>query len=122
MFSCNYKYLFSLKSQVASSSLDAGAKIYAGRVDAVHQETYKVLGGLGRSQPENNDGQPEARDDAVGDDDGQSPAAAAAEKKRLRAEKRRKKNVIQKNLSKIRIRTFDLKVSNLKLLKLRKIK
>ncbi|CAH8494850.1 unnamed protein product [Schistosoma mattheei] len=27
--------------QIASSSLDAGAKIYAGRVDAVHQETAK---------------------------------------------------------------------------------
>jgi condensin complex subunit 2 len=34
--------------QVASSTLDASAKIYAGRVDAVHSETYKMLGSLGR--------------------------------------------------------------------------
>ncbi len=34
--------------QVASSTLDASAKIYAGRVDAIHAETYKVLTGLGR--------------------------------------------------------------------------
>jgi condensin complex subunit 2 len=34
--------------QVASTTLDASAKIYAGRVDAIHSETYKVLSGLGR--------------------------------------------------------------------------
>ena len=33
--------------QVASSTLDASAKIYAGRVDAIHSETYKMLSGLG---------------------------------------------------------------------------
>lgn len=35
--------------QVASSTLDASAKIYAGRVDCIHSETYKVLSGLGTS-------------------------------------------------------------------------
>jgi len=34
--------------QLASSTIDASAKIYAGRVDAIHSETYKVLSGLGR--------------------------------------------------------------------------
>jgi len=34
--------------QLASSTLDASAKIYAGRVDAIHTEMYKVLSGLGR--------------------------------------------------------------------------
>ena len=34
---------------MASSTLDASAKIYAGRVDAIHSETYKVLSGLGRT-------------------------------------------------------------------------
>ena len=33
--------------QVASCTLDASAKIYAGRVDAIHAETYKIMGGLG---------------------------------------------------------------------------
>ena len=28
--------------------MDASAKIYAVRVDAVHSEAYKMLGGLGR--------------------------------------------------------------------------
>lgn len=28
--------------------MDASAKIYAGRVDAIHSEMYKVLSGLGR--------------------------------------------------------------------------
>ena len=32
----------------ASTQLDASAKIYGFRVDLVHHETYKVLGGLHR--------------------------------------------------------------------------
>lgn len=39
--------------QVASSTLDASTKIYAGRVDAVHSEAYKVLTGLGRGVDKN---------------------------------------------------------------------
>ncbi|NXY14830.1 CND2 protein, partial [Atrichornis clamosus] len=34
--------------QVAAGTLDASAKIYAVRVDSVHADTYRVLGGLGR--------------------------------------------------------------------------
>lgn len=34
--------------QVASSTLDASAKIYAGRVDSMYNDAFKVLGGLGR--------------------------------------------------------------------------
>lgn len=33
-----------------SATLDAGSKIYGFRVDLVHQNTYKVLGGLHRTQ------------------------------------------------------------------------
>lgn len=40
--------------QVASCTLDASAKIYAGRVDSIHAQAYKMLGGLGRA--ENNKG------------------------------------------------------------------
>jgi len=39
---------FCVNWQLASSTLDASAKIYAGRVDAIHTEMYKVLSGLGR--------------------------------------------------------------------------
>lgn len=35
--------------QRASVTLDAGVKIYGYRVDSVHSETYKILGGLGRA-------------------------------------------------------------------------
>jgi len=35
--------------QVASCTLDASVKIYSCRVDSVHNETFKVLGGLSRT-------------------------------------------------------------------------
>lgn len=35
--------------QRASVTLDAGVKIYGTRVDSVHTETFKILGGLGRA-------------------------------------------------------------------------
>lgn len=35
--------------QKASVTLDAGVKIYGTRVDSVHTETFKILGGLGRA-------------------------------------------------------------------------
>ncbi|XP_014800951.1 PREDICTED: condensin complex subunit 2 [Calidris pugnax] len=41
--------------KIAAGTLDASAKIYAVRVDAVHADAYKVLGGLGRdSSPTKN--------------------------------------------------------------------
>ncbi len=40
---------------MASSTLDASTKIYAGRVDAIHSETYKVLTGLGRGADKHRD-------------------------------------------------------------------
>lgn len=45
--------------QRASVTLDAGVKIYGTRVDSVHMETFKILGGLGRA------GGP-GQDDALG--------------------------------------------------------
>ncbi|NXT22900.1 CND2 protein, partial [Syrrhaptes paradoxus] len=44
--------------QVAAGTLDASAKIYAVRVDVVHTDTYKVLGGLGKdlAHTKNTDG------------------------------------------------------------------
>ena len=41
--------------QVATNTLDASVKIYACRVDNVHNETYKVLGGLERSDKNTDD-------------------------------------------------------------------
>lgn len=35
-----------------SSTLESGAKIYGYRVDAICQDTYKILGGLSRTEIE----------------------------------------------------------------------
>ena len=36
----------------ASTTLFSGAKIYGYRVDRVHSETYKILGGINRNEQE----------------------------------------------------------------------
>ena len=58
--------------QKASCTLDASVKIYSYRVDSVHQNTYKILGGLNRSggddfeeNDENEDGDGEELDEVV---------------------------------------------------------
>ncbi|XP_009463267.1 PREDICTED: condensin complex subunit 2, partial [Nipponia nippon] len=52
--------------KIAAGTLDASAKIYAVRVDAVHADTYKVLGGLGKdSAPTKNVDSPEGEDSAA---------------------------------------------------------
>ncbi|NXS47364.1 CND2 protein, partial [Balaeniceps rex] len=49
--------------KIAAGTLDASAKIYAVRVDVVHADTYKVLGGLGKdSAPTKNVDSPEGED------------------------------------------------------------
>ncbi|KFQ20821.1 Condensin complex subunit 2, partial [Merops nubicus] len=47
--------------QVAAGTLDASAKIYSVRVDAVHADTYKVLGGLGKESAPSEDTENPAR-------------------------------------------------------------
>lgn len=37
--------------------MDAGAKIYAGRVDSIHAQAYKMLGGLVRTENPKEDGE-----------------------------------------------------------------
>ncbi|XP_077119028.1 condensin complex subunit 2 [Ranitomeya variabilis] len=49
--------------KVAAGTLDASAKIYAVRVDAVHADVYKVLGGLG----EESGGRAEGENQGTGD-------------------------------------------------------
>ena len=34
--------------KVAGCTLDAGAKIYASRVDSIYTDAYKILGGIGK--------------------------------------------------------------------------
>jgi condensin complex subunit 2 len=47
------KYAFNVK---ASCTLEAGVKIYSLRVDSVHAEAYKVLGGINRAGRVDNEG------------------------------------------------------------------
>ena len=63
-------------TQQASCTLDAGVKIYASRVDSVHSETFKVLGGLSRSAAPRADALDEdgEEQDAEGDAEGEDGA------------------------------------------------
>lgn len=42
--------------QIASCTLDASVKIYSYRVDSVHSEAYKVLGGIAKTDMDGEDG------------------------------------------------------------------
>jgi hypothetical protein len=53
--------------QKASASLDASAKIYGYRVDSVHSETFKFLGGLSRADLKDDNKETNNEDEASGD-------------------------------------------------------
>lgn len=81
--------------KVAAGTLDASTKIYAVRVDAIHADAYKVLGGLGAETKPGDAAQgpgEEGRDDEAADAE---PAAKQAKKKRP------PKKTVEQNLSNI---------------------
>ncbi|XP_078312150.1 condensin complex subunit 2-like [Crassostrea virginica] len=90
--------------QVASTTLDASAKIYAGRVDAIHAETYKVLTGLGRSgdkpKTDEDGGEEAMEEDGV---PGEEQSEEIKKKKRTK-----KNNTIESNLKIINVSKVDL--------------
>lgn len=88
--------------QVASSTLDASAKIYAGRVDNIHSETYKVLTGLGSSRPHADD---QDREEVTDEDDEGGTGAKEKEQKKKR---KTKSKIIKTNLKSINVSKFDL--------------
>ncbi|CAK9146032.1 unnamed protein product [Ilex paraguariensis] len=51
--------------QKASCTLEAGVKIYSMRVDSVHSEAYKVLGGINRVGQENEQGSQTGSQDSI---------------------------------------------------------
>lgn len=65
--------------KVAAGTLDASTKIYAVRVDAVHADAYRVLGGLGA---ETKPGEAEQEDEEGCEDADVGPAGKQAKKKR----------------------------------------
>ncbi|PIK51360.1 putative condensin complex subunit 2, partial [Apostichopus japonicus] len=81
--------------QVASCTLDASTKIYAGRVDAIHSDTYKMLGGLGHGDKQSKDGCDEDMDT--------EGEVKSKTKKRLRHS-----NTVETNLKNINVNKFDL--------------
>uniref|UniRef100_A0A9R1SN34 Condensin complex subunit 2 n=2 Tax=Cyprinus carpio TaxID=7962 RepID=A0A9R1SN34_CYPCA len=91
-----------LNFKVAAGTLDASTKIYAVRVDAVHADAYRVLGGLGsETKPkESQDGEEEAE---VAED-GQSEQVAAKQIK-----KRPQKKTVEQNLSNINLSESEMK-------------
>ncbi|NXT01280.1 CND2 protein, partial [Jacana jacana] len=79
--------------KVAAGTLDASAKIYAVRVDAVHADAYKVLGGLGR------DSSPTKHADSPERGDSSNPEAV----KRVQTKKKHSFKTIEQNLNNINV-------------------
>lgn len=85
--------------QKASVTLDAGVKIYSYRVDSVHTETFKMLGGLGRAAgPEE-----EGTDGSNGQDGGGSPSKRKRKTVELNPE-----TTLESSLEALNVKKFDL--------------
>ncbi|XP_052101083.1 condensin complex subunit 2-like [Mytilus californianus] len=89
--------------QVASTTLDASAKIYAGRVDAIHAETYKVLSGLGSSKDKSkqDDGEEGADEEMADNED-------TPENEQIKKKKKKKHTTVETNLKNITAAKVDL--------------
>ena len=83
--------------QRASASLDATAKIYGYRVDSVHTETFKFLGGLNRNKKEKN---------SKDDNDEENPVDADNTKKKEKI--RRGINTLETNIRKLNLDKYDI--------------
>ena len=82
--------------QRASASLDATAKIYGYRVDSVHTETFKFLGGLNRNKKELN---AKEESDELGQDNDVS-------KKKEKV--KRGVNTLETNIRKLNLDKYDI--------------
>ncbi|MGH0178616.1 UNVERIFIED_CONTAM: hypothetical protein FKN15_077503 [Acipenser sinensis] len=80
------------RSRVAAGTLDASAKIYAVRVDAVHADTYRVLGGLGKDSKPGPEGEQEAQEEEGGESEGA---------KKPKRKKSSNKKTVEQNLNNI---------------------
>ncbi|XP_006900758.1 PREDICTED: condensin complex subunit 2 [Elephantulus edwardii] len=85
--------------KVAASTLDASTKIYAVRVDAVHADVYRVLGGLGKDVPE----EEESRDA-----DGNAPEMETV-KKAPKPKKKHSYKTIEQNINNLNVSEADRK-------------
>ncbi|NXE57407.1 CND2 protein, partial [Casuarius casuarius] len=80
--------------KIAAGTLDASAKIYAVRVDAVHADAYKVLGGLGKDSAPTKDADSQ---------EGEESAAAPETSKRVQKKKKHSFKTIEQNLNNINV-------------------
>ena len=83
--------------QKASASLDATAKIYGFRVDSVHSETFKFLGGLNRNKKELN-----LKDDNI------EEVQEGGEETKKKEKVRRGVNTLETNISKLNLSKYDI--------------
>ena len=83
--------------QKASASLDATAKIYGFRVDSVHSETFKFLGGLNRNKKELNLNHDNNDDAQEGDNE-------TKKKEKVR----RGVNTLETNINKLNLSKYDI--------------
>ncbi|XP_023676463.1 condensin complex subunit 2 isoform X2 [Paramormyrops kingsleyae] len=81
--------------KVAAGTLDASTKIYAVRVDAVHADAYRVLGGLGSETKSGEERDAEAADGEADDAAGETAVKQVVKKKRA------PKRTVEANLSNI---------------------
>ncbi|KAN0028103.1 hypothetical protein ACTFIV_009934 [Dictyostelium citrinum] len=86
--------------QAASCVLDASVKIYSNRVDSVHVDTYKILGGLSRAE----------REETANDDDDDDKDKENEENKNKNKKKKKKSgiNTLEQNIDNITIKKFDI--------------
>ncbi|XP_031227661.1 condensin complex subunit 2 isoform X2 [Mastomys coucha] len=83
--------------KVAAGTLDASTKIYAVRVDAVHADVYRVLGGLGKDTPPQEESH--SRDE--------SAVETERTKKPAKPKKKQSCKTIEQNLSNINVSEAD---------------
>lgn len=90
--------------QAASCALDASTKIYAFRVDSVHNETLKLASGVGSSMTggNNNANGSDERQDVGDEGDGDELG------RRKKKQQRKKASMVEKNLKNINCTQFDL--------------
>ena len=82
--------------QKASASLDVSAKVYGYRVDSVHSETFKFLGGLNRNKKE----------EEVKEGDQEEEKDNEEVKKETKI--RRGQNTLETNINKLNLTKYDL--------------
>ena len=88
--------------QKASASLDATAKIYGFRVDSVHTETFKFLGGLNRNKKDLN-----IKEDNTNNNDEESKEEVVEEIKK-KEKVRKGVNTLETNIKKLNLSKYDI--------------